>query len=64
MKTVVVSVRWLPRLVLRLDALCQASVQKRANIVRFLIARARLDDLLQSWRDLSTDERKLLQERR
>ena len=55
MKTVVVSVRLAPRLVSRLDALCQVSVQKRANIVRFLIARARLDDLPQSWRDLSAN---------
>jgi hypothetical protein len=47
-----------------LDALCHASLQRRANIVRLLIAKARLEDLPQSWRHLSPDERKLLQESR
>jgi predicted transcriptional regulator len=63
-KTVVISVRLSPRLVSRLDALCQASLQRRADIMRFLIAHARLDDLPQAWRDLSADERKLLEESR
>ena len=62
MKTVVLSVRCSPRLLSRLDALCQTSLQKRADIVRFLIAKARLEDLPQAWRDLSADERELLQE--
>jgi hypothetical protein len=61
-KTVVLSVRCSPRLLSRLDALCQASLQTRADIVRLLIAKARLDDLPQAWRDLSPDERELLQE--
>ena len=61
-KSVVISVRLSPRLVSRLDALCQASLQRRADIVRFLIARARLDDLPQAWRDLSPEESELLQE--
>jgi hypothetical protein len=46
----------------RLDTLCQASLQTRADIMRLLIAKARLDDLPQSWRGLSADERELLQE--
>jgi hypothetical protein len=31
-------------------------------MLRFLIAKASLEDLPQSWRDLSVDERELLQE--
>jgi hypothetical protein len=61
-KTVVLSVRCSPGLLSRLDTLCQASLQKRADIVRWLIAKARLDDLPQAWRDLSPEERELLQE--
>jgi predicted transcriptional regulator len=61
-KTVVLSVRCSPRLLSRLDTLCQASLQTRADIMRWLIAKARLDDLPQSWRGLSADERELLQE--
>lgn len=62
MKSVVLSVRCSPRLLSHLDTLCQASLQKRANLLRLLIAKARLDDLPQAWRDLSPDERELLQE--
>jgi len=61
-KTVVLSVRCSPRLLSHLDTLCQASLQKRADILRLLIAKASLDDLPQSWRHLSTEERELLQE--
>jgi len=61
-KTVVVSARCSPRLLSHLDALCHASLQKRADIIRLLIARARLDDLPQSWRDLGMAERELGQE--
>lgn len=64
MKTVVVSARFSPRLLSHLDALCHASLQKRADIIRLLIARSRLDDLPESWRDLTTEERELLQESR
>jgi hypothetical protein len=63
-KTEVLSVRLSTRLLSHLDALCEASVQKRANILRFLIARARLDDLPQAWRHLSAEERALMQESR
>jgi hypothetical protein len=64
LKTTVISVRFSARLVAHLDTLCEASLQKRADIVRLLIAKARLEDLPQAWRDLSADERKLLQESR
>ena len=63
-KTKLLSVRLSPRLLAHLDALCEGSLQRRADIVRFLIARTRLDDLPQVWRDLSADERKLLEESR
>jgi hypothetical protein len=46
----------------RLDRLCQASLQTRADIVRVLIAKAQLNDLPQAWRDLSPEERELLEE--
>jgi hypothetical protein len=61
-KSVVLSVRCSPRLLSHLDTLCEASLQKRANLLRLLIAKARLDDLPQAWRDFSADERELLQE--
>lgn len=64
MKTVVLSVRCSPRLLSHLDALCHASLRTRADVMRFLIARARLDELPQVWCDLSIDERDLLEERR
>lgn len=64
MKTVVVSARFSPRLLSHLDALCHASLQKRAAIIRLLIARSRLYDLPESWCDLTTEERELLQESR
>jgi hypothetical protein len=63
-KTVVLSVRLSPRLLSHLDALCEASLQRRADIVRLLIAKASLDDLPQSWRHLSADDRVILQESR
>jgi hypothetical protein len=58
--TVVISARFSPRLESHLDELCQGSLLKRSDIIRLLVARARLDDLLKAWRDLSTDERELL----
>jgi hypothetical protein len=64
MKSVVVSVRCSPRLLSHLDALCAASFQRRTDILRLLIAKARLDDLLKAWADLSPDERELLKEGR
>jgi hypothetical protein len=63
-KTVVLSVRFSPRLLSHLDALCEASLQRRADIVRILIAKARLDDLPQAWGQLSQADRELLQESR
>jgi hypothetical protein len=60
-KTVMFSVRCSPRLLSHLDALCEASLQRRADIVRILIAKARLDDLPQAWSQLSQAERELLQ---
>ena len=62
--TEVLSVRLSPQLMARLDTLCQASLQRRADLVRLLIAKASLDDLPQSWRHLSADERVILQESR
>jgi hypothetical protein len=61
-KSTVVAVRLSPSLVSKLDRLCLVSVQRRADMLRFLIAKASLEDLPQSWRDLSVDERELLQE--
>jgi hypothetical protein len=48
----------------RLDTRCEASLQKRADLVRLPIAKARLDDLPQAWRHLSAEERALMQESR
>jgi hypothetical protein len=61
-KSTVVAVRLSPSLVSKLDRLCLASVQRRADILRFLIAKASLDDLPQAWRAISPEERELLKE--
>jgi hypothetical protein len=63
-KSTVVAVRLSPPLVEKLDRLCLASVQRRADMLRLLIAKASLDDLPKAWRDLSPDERELLRESR
>jgi hypothetical protein len=64
MKTRMISVRCSPRLASHLDELCRLSLRKRSDIMRLLIARARLDDLPQAWGQLSQAERELLQESR
>jgi hypothetical protein len=58
-----ISVRCSPRLASYLDELCRVSLRKRSDIIRLLIARARLDDLPKAWGELSTYERELLKER-
>jgi metal-responsive CopG/Arc/MetJ family transcriptional regulator len=63
MKTRMISVRCPPRLASHLDELCQVSLRKRSEVIRLLIARARLDDLPQAWGQLSQAERELLTER-
>jgi hypothetical protein len=62
-KTVVISARFSPRLLSHLDELCQVCLLKRSDVIRFLSARARLDDLPQAWGQLSQAERELLTER-
>jgi hypothetical protein len=62
-KTVVISARFSPPLLSHLDELCQVCLLKRSDVIRFLIARARLDDLPQAWGQLSQAERELLTER-
>jgi predicted transcriptional regulator len=56
----VVSVRLSPALLSKLDGLCQASAQRRAHMLRWLIANAGMDSLPQSWRDLDAQERQRL----
>ena len=64
-KTEVLSVRLSPRPHAHGWTRCaQTSLQRRADVVRLLIASAGLDDLPQAWRELSADERRLLQESR
>jgi hypothetical protein len=52
MHTTVVSIRLAPVLLAKLDGLCQASAQRRAHMLRWLIASACLDSLPQAWRGL------------
>jgi hypothetical protein len=61
-KDVVVSVRLPAALVHKLDALCQVAVQRCSQVLRLLIVNAREEDLPRAWRELSPDERLLLQE--
>jgi predicted transcriptional regulator len=60
MHTTVVSVRLDPALLSKLDELCQASAQRRAHMLRWLIASAGLDSLPQAWRDLDAQARQRL----
>jgi hypothetical protein len=64
LKTVVISARCSLRLVSQIDEIGQVCRLTRSDILRLLIARARLDDLPQAWHDLSPDERRLLRESR
>jgi predicted transcriptional regulator len=58
--TTVVSVRLAPALLSKLDELCQASAQRRAHMLRWLIASACMDSLPKAWRDLDAQERQRL----
>jgi hypothetical protein len=60
MHTTVVSVRLSPALLAKLDALCQGGAQRRALMLRWLIASACLDTLPQAWRGLDAQERQRL----
>jgi hypothetical protein len=60
MKTVVISARCSLRLVSQIDEIGRVCRLTRSDIIRLLVARARLDDLLKPWRDLSPEERELL----
>jgi hypothetical protein len=59
-RSVVVSARFSTRLNSHLGELQQGSLLGRSDIIRLLVARARLDDLPKAWRDLSPEERELL----
>jgi hypothetical protein len=63
-KTVVISARFSLRTVSQMDEIGRVCRLTRSDVLRLLIARARLDDLAQAWGQLSEAERKLLKESR
>jgi hypothetical protein len=62
MKTVVISARFSPRTVSQLDEIGRVYLLTRSDVIRLLIARARLDDLPQAWAQLNQAECELLKE--